>query len=130
MSIYTRLALFAFALINWFAAAAVQRLVRGSVQANAFDVWGFTDWSPSFFYAFGLGLFFLGWNSRHRTRDVTFVIFGALVYEMLQSVIPERTLDWHDILATFAALSMALVVSVLIPTAPYPASRGTLDLEA
>lgn len=107
------------ALVSWAGAWAVQEIAR----PNGFDeIWnpgGFFDWSPSFFYALGFGYLFLGFRSRTPVQNAFWVIAGALGYEALQALIPERTVDVSDFIATIAALPAALI--------PYAIVRGLPD---
>jgi len=47
-------------------------------------------------------------------RVIAFIMIGVVIYELLQPVLPRGVLDWKDVVCTFAAGSLALIVVLVI----------------
>lgn len=94
--------------LSWVSAALVQEVVRPTESESVFTYFGFVDWSPSFFYAFGFCCLFLGVRSKQPAQNALWVGSGAVAYEGLQYFIPERTVDMSDFVSSVAAVVLAL----------------------
>jgi VanZ family protein len=114
ISRFVRPRLLAAAPASWLGAAFVQEVVRPAEFDEAFNPFLFFDWAPSLLYALGFALFFLAFRSRTPMQNAIWVGLGAVGYEALQTFIPERTVDWLDFAASFAAIPVGLGIYQLV----------------
>lgn len=84
-------------------AAIVKKWIRPAIVANQIEDFGFSDYSPSFLYAFGLLLLLTSFRALERYNYYLLIggFLGAFLYEFLQIFFfPDRTFDWGDLIAT------------------------------
>ena len=94
----------------------VKRVYRPwAYQHEVLDL-GFAGWAPSLFYILGLGMLLAALIQLvPRLRQLKFQTMigagmGALGYEISQTIRPDRTFSWTDVLATLAGIGAALLL--------------------
>ncbi|GAB4470168.1 MAG: hypothetical protein OHK0029_42930 [Armatimonadaceae bacterium] len=102
-----RLPYLAVTLLCFLLTVAVKKWLRPLYGAEPF--WGILGWSPSFLYCFGMALAVVAVRRFPWTYGIWLAV-GATIYELLQSLIPRRTLDLADLIATVLGGVMALLL--------------------
>lgn len=99
---------------GWRALLVLQVVVVGWLAfdphppTEGVEVWDKLQHAAAF--AVMAGTAFLGWPGRLATAAAGLLAYGAFI-EVVQTCIPERSGDWHDLLADAVGIAFALLLA-------------------